>query len=418
MAHTRAQAAAQRGLTSPASKGQETRPQSIQSRNGATKRAEPNCIRPSTISETSSRQSRGRKQPIEIAVEPRTDRQRRGPKRQRTSPTRPAGNTVGELLSRKRGIDGPAESNLPRAKRVRTAKALEHVSQERAISDHADFHSSRENLAASAEGEGEKQLHAVQDSLDHTPDGSLSKRRRTTLSNQEAGGDTENWRNIIDFWRREGSWPEKYFEPDDSTRKDFERESEDSWLKEMERYDPTVKLLFAKKKTPTSLNRKRSGSDSSTTPSQDTISASYTTPSDQRPREEKNAPYRDPRYPLLLQTKGLYMGVSELGITDTSKQLIRDLLSGEQSVPKETLFDDDIFVEACYNLETKNEARIIQDISRLIVPSAESLALRDKKYRHLIESVNEGWNNSIPLTTPRPQPDYSVGFRRDAFTED
>lgn len=36
----------------------------------------------------------------------------------------------------------------------------------------------------------------------------------------------------------------------------------------------------------------------------------------------------------------------------------------------------------------------------------------------LTESVNEGWNNSIPFTNTRPQPDYSVGFKRDAFTED
>ncbi|KAJ4286032.1 hypothetical protein N0V88_008147, partial [Collariella sp. IMI 366227] len=36
----------------------------------------------------------------------------------------------------------------------------------------------------------------------------------------------------------------------------------------------------------------------------------------------------------------------------------------------------------------------------------------------LVESVNEGWNNSIPLTGTRPQPDYSVGFKRVAFTED
>jgi hypothetical protein len=36
----------------------------------------------------------------------------------------------------------------------------------------------------------------------------------------------------------------------------------------------------------------------------------------------------------------------------------------------------------------------------------------------LIESVNEGWNNSLPITQPRPQPDYSVGFKRTAFTED
>ncbi|KAK4096004.1 hypothetical protein N658DRAFT_502078 [Parathielavia hyrcaniae] len=124
------------------------------------------------------------------------------------------------------------------------------------------------------------------------------------------------------------------------------------------------------------------------------------------------------RYPLLLQTKGSYMDISELGITDASKNLVRDLLSGEQSVPKETLFDDDIFVNACRNLDNKNEARIIQDISRLILPSAESLALRNKNYKRLVESVNEGWNNSILLTSIRPQPDYSVGFKRDAFTED
>ncbi|KAK4206103.1 hypothetical protein QBC37DRAFT_242996, partial [Rhypophila decipiens] len=38
--------------------------------------------------------------------------------------------------------------------------------------------------------------------------------------------------------------------------------------------------------------------------------------------------------------------------------------------------------------------------------------------KHLVESVNEGWNNSIPFTSTRPQPDYSVGFRREAFTDD
>ncbi|WQF90604.1 hypothetical protein CDEST_15618 [Colletotrichum destructivum] len=32
--------------------------------------------------------------------------------------------------------------------------------------------------------------------------------------------------------------------------------------------------------------------------------------------------------------------------------------------------------------------------------------------------MNEGWNKSIPLTGTRPQPDYSVGFRREAFTDD
>ncbi|KAK4137345.1 hypothetical protein BT67DRAFT_438617 [Trichocladium antarcticum] len=194
----------------------------------------------------------------------------------------------------------------------------------------------------------------------------------------------------VAFWAKEGRWPEAQDWPEDMLRTDFAMD----------------RLPLARKKSSSALSRKRSNS------------ATSTTPSDQKPREDKSALYRDTRYPLLLQTKGSYMDISELGITDSSKQLLGDLISNDQPVPQGTLFDDDIFVDACRNLENKNEARIIQDISRLIVPSAESLALRNKSYKRLIESVNEGWNNSISLTGTRPQPDFSVGFRRDAFTED
>ena len=167
--------------------------------------------------------------------------------------------------------------------------------------------------------------------------------------------------------------------------------------------------ILARKRSSPSLRRKRSGSSLATPTS--------TTPSDQKPREEKSAPYRDARYEVLLQTKGIFMDVSELGITDASKRLCRDLLGNEQPVPNESVFDDDIFEDACRNLQGKDEARIIQDISRLIVPSAEGLALRTKHLKDLAESVNAGWNNAAPLTGTRPQPDYSVGFRRAAFTD-
>jgi hypothetical protein len=36
----------------------------------------------------------------------------------------------------------------------------------------------------------------------------------------------------------------------------------------------------------------------------------------------------------------------------------------------------------------------------------------------LIESVNEGWKRAMPFYSPRPQPDYSIGFERSAFTVD
>jgi hypothetical protein len=62
---------------------------------------------------------------------------------------------------------------------------------------------------------------------------------------------------------------------------------------------------------------------------------------------------------------------------------------------------------------------VIQDITRLIVPSAQNLAIYGATHLvHLIESVNEGWTGSIPVQGPRPQPDYCVGFRRSAFTDE
>ncbi|KAF2460124.1 hypothetical protein BDY21DRAFT_408277 [Lineolata rhizophorae] len=167
-----------------------------------------------------------------------------------------------------------------------------------------------------------------------------------------------------------------------------------------------MECLLAEEKSLSNLSRKRSNS------------ALSSTSSNQKSREEKSAPYKDSQYELLLRTKGTYMDVSELDITDASKRLVRNLLEGEQPVPKETIFDDAIFVDACRKLQGKNEARIIQDISRLIVPSAETFALCAKDLRLLTESVDELWDNSIPLTGTPPQPDYSVGFRRDAFTND
>ncbi|KAK4200453.1 hypothetical protein QBC40DRAFT_279974 [Triangularia verruculosa] len=248
---------------------------------------------------------------------------------------------------------------------------------------------------APIQSKGHKRKHSIEHTFDADPDPD-PKRPRTSpsrptehaFSEPAIGSGAYKHTSPVAFWVKEGRWPEEH-----------------DWPEETSETDLTMDRLLARKKYSPSL-RKRS------------LSATSTTPSDQKPREEKSAPYRDVRYPLLLETKGSYMDISELGITNASKHLVRDLLSGDQPVPKETLFDDDIFVHTCRNLRNKNEARIIQDISRLIVPSAESLMLRNKKYKHLVESVNEGWNNSIPLTGTRPQPDYSVGFRRNAFTED
>lgn len=146
---------------------------------------------------------------------------------------------------------------------------------------------------------------------------------------------------------------------------------------------------------------------------------SSTTPSNQKPREAKSAPYQSPQYKILLEIKGSFMRKSDLGIADTSKTVCRTLLEAEQIAPEDSLFQDDLFDETCEMIQDRNEAKVIQDIARLIVPSAQFLAIRGaKRLEALIESVNEGWDSSIALTKPRPQPDYAVGFKRTAFTED
>ncbi|PTB76968.1 hypothetical protein M440DRAFT_1401312 [Trichoderma longibrachiatum ATCC 18648] len=156
------------------------------------------------------------------------------------------------------------------------------------------------------------------------------------------------------------------------------------------------------------LARRRSSSPSS---------SSVIPPSEQRPREEKYAQYRDERYETLLATKGSFMVRSKLGIAEESKILCQDLLERNQAYPENSLFRDDIFHLTCEKISNKNEERVLQDITRLIVPSAETLATYGAKHLDILtESVNEGWNNSIPLTGIRPQPDYSAGFSRDAFT--
>lgn len=99
--------------------------------------------------------------------------------------------------------------------------------------------------------------------------------------------------------------------------------------------------------------------------------------------------------------------------------ICHQLLVKDQVVPQNSLFRDDLFARFCWKIQDRNEAMIIQDVTRLIVPSAMNLAIYgDTHLDILIESVNEAWTGSIPVEGPRPQPDYAVGFGRSAFTEE
>lgn len=179
-----------------------------------------------------------------------------------------------------------------------------------------------------------------------------------------------------------------------------------SWPKGYSKQNINMSLPLARKRSFDFLGRKASEDAS-------------VTPSDQKPREEKSAPYTTPQYRLELAAQGSYMNESKLGISDASKTDYKTLFETEQTVPDGTLFHGDQFTTTIRKIGDRNEARVVQDISRLIVPSAETLATQGAiDLENLIENVNEGWNNAIPVAGPRPQPDYSVGFASSAFTSE
>jgi len=73
------------------------------------------------------------------------------------------------------------------------------------------------------------------------------------------------------------------------------------------------------------------------------------------------------------------------------EDLCQMLLKKEQTVSQDSLFRKDIFKKTSQKIEDQNEARVIQDIARLIVPSAKTLATYGATHLdHLIEGVNEG----------------------------
>ena len=95
-------------------------------------------------------------------------------------------------------------------------------------------------------------------------------------------------------------------------------------------------------------------------------------------REAKSTSYQNTRYAILLASKESYMEKSVSGITDTSRTWCKTLLNSEETVPIESLFRDDIFEKTCLQIQDRNEARVIRDISCLIIPVTAALTTAPK----------------------------------------
>lgn len=198
----------------------------------------------------------------------------------------------------------------------------------------------------------------------------------------DPGNKVDDEADPVAYWIREQVWPYAYIKQDPDREKII------------------MHRILSRKRSVVGRKRSEPGSISSGTESQN------------------NASYRSRAFVQLLQLHGSFMEMSKFHIADESRKICATLLGKEQKPPRESLFDDDIFHITCQRVASRNEAIVVRDILPLIVPPAEIFASRAPKLEYLIESANEVWSNSQPLTNNRPQPDYSVGFKRMAFTEE
>ena len=228
-----------------------------------------------------------------------------------------------------------------------------------------------------------------------SPQSSTKRRRVSAAPSQRTIGEAR-----IEFWREQGTWPTE------------EQETT------MHRFREIVDGARASKR---SLSRKRSNASLNSDTTQTQAS------SNQQPREQKSAPYKHPLFEEQLNDCGSFMDDHTEGITAASEELCQMLLRRTYSLPEHTLFsDDDLFKKTCKRIRGENETKVVRDIAPLIVPSAEILADSGAQHLEIIrETVNACWVLSITFIKPpgsrpgpRPQPDFGLGFKRDAFSRE
>lgn len=274
------------------------------------------------------------------------------------------------------------------------------------------------------EQEEQEAVHPSSRSQDQSPSKQLptspSSRLDKSKSHQTPASDiSEGSIDPLEYWIKTAKWRKEYFKQDSQVREDFERgkspqepERKD-WVQEYFTKDPFREMqaltspqhFFARPP----LSRKES--------------QSLKTSSDQSSQGGKSSQYNNSEYEIRLEQKGSYMrdhdDIDDDNKGQNMKALCKTLLESDQTVLRDSLFREDLFKKTCEKIRNRNEAVVVQDITRLIVPSAENLAIYGAKHLNILyESVNEAWSNMNSYEGTLPQPDYSVGFGRSAFTKE
>ncbi|KAL5333721.1 hypothetical protein BJX70DRAFT_391959 [Aspergillus crustosus] len=140
----------------------------------------------------------------------------------------------------------------------------------------------------------------------------------------------------------------------------------------------------------------------------------------------KSDPYAGTAFMKIMEAHGSFLDGPENGISDEDQEICEKLLARDNDTPQDTLFVACTFGYVQNRLAARNETGVMTLIHQLLIPSAEIEILRGNvAFRALIDCFNEPWTGSVSFCNethpehplPTPQPDYSVGFSRNAFTK-
>ena len=224
-----------------------------------------------------------------------------------------------------------------------------------------------------------KQSSDTEDLTSQVQSKPIEKRARTSPPDCATGRKEEasdiNFENDlpIEHWAKTGHWPEKIFQP-----------------------DPNMSQQ---------LTRKRSSSVMSY--SEGIKEGIY--PTAHTPIYEKE----------VLEPVGIFLDqqIGEAAIGPGARELYQTLLKATYEIPKNSLFEGDLFWKVINGIRNEGEGRVVRDLQPYVIPSAENLSFRGlSKVNYLKETVKIPWN-VISLAGPIPCPDFTVGLLPSAFTK-
>ncbi|KAK1808197.1 hypothetical protein LTR12_017447 [Friedmanniomyces endolithicus] len=150
-----------------------------------------------------------------------------------------------------------------------------------------------------------------------------------------------------------------------------------------------------------------------TVPKKRPRSTSYT----QSVKDGENPTAHTRRHEEKMEETGLIMADRQGAISDQCRELCKRILVATAAVPVSSYCRKKQLHKVLERLRYRNEARVVRDVTPLVVPSAELLHIGGNTgLQHAVEALNAQWDGIATLCGPMPKPAFVAGISPSAFT--